>query len=174
MFYLSNLYLSQARPFINDVIISESQIYLGSTFRISVTAGNEGDNADMQIVSVSFPNFTSGTNNFVRIINSNFTQKPLLVKVGDQIGSNYQGLGKTISAKFPSIQFYSRPWKNDVFYNAQLEIRPLYTGKFVLLLKAVALPYIDSSSHYPHTGIRDNQQENVKVYYVNVVAVKDG
>jgi hypothetical protein len=128
----------------------------------------------MQIVSISFPNLTSGINNFVRIINSNYTQKPLLVKVGDQIGSNYQGLGKTISAKFPSIQFYNRPWKNDVFYNAELEIRPLYTGKFVLLLKAVALPYIDSSSHYPHTGITDNQHEFVNVYYVRVKPVKVG
>lgn len=168
--YLSHTSLSQAKPFVNEVVISRSEIYLGSPFQISVTASNNGGDADMQIVSISFPNLTGSQirDNAVQIINRNFTQEPFIIREGDDIGSSYQGLDRMIPAEFPSIQFYSRPWKAGMAYNAELEINPPSAGRFNILLKVVALPFIDSLSHYPHTGIKDYQREYVDTYYVNV------
>lgn len=167
-FYLSNSHRSQAKPFISDVVFPSTEAHLGEPFQVSVTAVNHGDNADIQLVSISFPNLTN-TKDAVRVMSTNFTQNPLLIQQGEDIGSSYRGLADTIPAKFPSIQFYSRPWKSGVFYGAQLEISPPSAGEFTILIKAVALPYIDSSSHYPHAGIMDFQHEYVTPYSVNVI-----
>lgn len=168
IFYFSLTSFSEAKPFVNEVAIPQSEIVLGKSFQISVTASNKGDDADMQIVSISFPNLTGSQARNIQVTNSNFTQKPLIINQGDDIGSNYQGLARTIPAEFPSIQFYSRPWKADMAYNVQLEINPPAAGRFNILLKVVALPYIDSSSHHPRSGIKDYQGEYVDRYYVNV------
>lgn len=168
-FYLSHSPKSQAKPFISDVVLPSSEVHLGEPFQASVTAVNHGDNADIQLVSISFPNLTNTKDAAVRVTSTNFTQNPLLIQHGDDIGSSYRGLADTIPAKYPSIQFYSRPWKSGMFYGAQLEISPPSAGKFTILIKAVALPHIDSSSHYPHSGIMDFQREFVTPYSVNVI-----
>jgi hypothetical protein len=167
-FYLSHLSESHAKPFISNVTFPISEVNLGKPFKVSVTAVNQGDNADLQLVSLSFPNLTS-TKGAVTILSSNFTQSPLLVQQGEEIGSSYRGLADTISAKFPSIQFYSRPWKSGMSYGAQLEVIPPSVGKFTILIKTVALPYINNSSHYPQSGLKDFQQEYVSDYSATVI-----
>jgi hypothetical protein len=168
-FYLSNSPKTQAKPFISDVVFPSSEVHLGKPFQASVTAVNHGDNADIQLVSISFPNLTNTKDAAVRVTSTNFTQEPILIQQGDDIGSSYRGLADTIPAKYPSIQFYSRPWKSGVFYGAQFEISPPSAGKFTILIKAVALPYIDTSSHYPYSGVMDFQREYVIPYSVNVI-----
>jgi hypothetical protein len=167
-FYLSHLSESQAKPFLSIVQLPISAVDFGSSFQISVTAANKGDSADLQLVSISFPNLTN-TGDAVTILSNNFTQSPLLVQQGEEIGSSYKGLGDVIQAEYPSIQFYSRPWKSGISYNAQVEINPSMAGKFTVLIKTVALPHINNSSHYPQSGIRDFQQEYVSPYSVNVI-----
>ena len=167
-FYLSHLSGSHAKPFISNVSFPISEVNLGKPFKVSVTAINQGDKADLQLVSISFPNLTS-TNGAVSILSNNFTQSPLLVQQGEEIGSSYHGLADKISAKFPSIQFYSRPWKSEMSYGAQLEVIPPAAGKFSMLIKTVALPHINNSSHYPQSGLKDFQQEYVSDYSTTVV-----
>jgi hypothetical protein len=167
-FYLSHLSESQAKPFLSIVRLPISAVDFGSPFKISVTAANQGDSADLQLVSISFPNLTN-TGDAVTILSNNFTQSPLLVQQGEEIGSSYKGLSDVIQAEYPSIQFYSRPWKSGISYNAQVEINPSMAGKFTVLIKTVALPHINNSSHYPQSGIRDFQQEYVSPYSVNVI-----
>jgi hypothetical protein len=169
IYYLGHTYLSHSKPFIKDVSISETEVSLGKPIQLSITGDNIGDQADIQIISVALPNLTTiKGNNIIRILNYNFTQKPLIVEKGDPIGSGYEGQSDTIAAQYPSIQFYSRPWKSGIVYGAQMEINPISKGKFTLLVKTVSLPNIDNTSHYPNTGIKDYQDEYVIAYHVNV------
>jgi len=38
----------------------------------------------------------------------------------------------------------------------------------MIFIKAVSLPYNNEFSRYPHTGIKDHQEEFVEAYYVDV------
>jgi hypothetical protein len=160
--------LSKPIPLISNVTLSESEINIGRQFEISVIGTNKGDPADIQIMSISFPNLTSIKNDNVKITDNNFTQTLLRIAQGDNIGSSYKGLAGTTVAKYPSMEFYSRPWNSDVAYHAQLQIRPPSIGIFVILVKMVALPHTADSSHYPQVGLKDYQQEFVESYQVKV------
>ena len=167
-------------PIITYVNTSTSTIKEGESFKISLVATNKGDNADVQTVSVSFPNSTSlisrasidnkGNNTLATILRENFTQNPLFIARGDQIGSNYSGGGQTTIATYPVIQFYSRPWESNHTYQSILEVKPPsnFTGKFMMFVKSVGLPHTISLSHYPYAGIQDSQHEFVDVYNVEV------
>jgi hypothetical protein len=166
---MSKPFVSKAVPVITNAIISASEVPLGKSFNIFVTSNNQGDTADIQIVSIAFPNLTSIDNgDIVTIKKYNFTQKPVFVVTGDEIGSRYSVLSETTTAKYPSIEFFSRPWKTDTIYQAQIEIKPPAAGRFTVFIKAISLPYNNEFSHYPHTGIKDHQGEFVEAYSVNV------
>jgi len=155
-------------PLISKANLSSSVIYLGNIFYFDIQAQNAGDNADMQIISIAFPNLTrSDTNVYIR--QSDLTQKPLFVKVGDKVGSDYTGLENVVYAKYPSIEAFSRPWHSKVAHSIKLEIKPSTMGKFVIFLKAVSLPHTNNLAHYPQKGIKDFQNEFVKVYAVKVL-----
>ena len=161
--------MSKAVPVITNVKMSASEVPLGKSFNIKVTSSNQGDTADIQIVSIAFPNLTSiSDSDIITIKNRNFNQKPQFVKTGEEIGSKYSGLSKATTAKYPSIEFYSRPWKTAAIYQAEIEIKPHAIGRFVIFIKAVSLPHNNEISHYPQTGIKDHQEEYVEVYSVNI------
>lgn len=181
-FYLATRQASQALPKIINVNVNTSSsslpdsgiLHLGESFVVTITSANLGDTADFQIASISFPNITSNihdniANKIVSILHHNFTQSPVFISIGDEIGSEYTGLTKTTTAKYPSIEFYNSPWAANTLYEAQLQIKPVYEGDFVVFVKAVALPHTTDLSHYPAVGIRDQQQEYVNVYHITVV-----
>jgi hypothetical protein len=181
-FFLSQSEISKPKPM--PVIISANTstpaIEQGESFRISIAATNKGDNADVQTVSVSFPNSTSlisrdsaenkGNNTIATILEQNFTQSTIFIAVGEQVGSNYSGGEQTTTATYPLVQFYSRPWQSNYTYQLLLEIEPPsnFAGRLMMFVKSVALPHTTESSHYPYVGVQDNQQEFVDVYYVDV------
>lgn len=178
--YLSTRQVSQALPKIINVNINTSSLsdmgnlHLGESFIVSITIANLGDTADFQIASVSFPNITSNvpdniTNRIVSILHHNFTQSPVFIQAGDEIGSEYTGPTKTIIARYPSIEFYNSPWATNTFYGAQLQVKPVSEGDFVVFVKVVALPHTTDLSHYPAIGIIDQQQEFVNAYHITVV-----
>jgi hypothetical protein len=172
IYLLPNLYMRAPKPKPVPVIIntnlSPTLIYFGNTVYFSVQAGNIGDNADIEIISIAFPNLT-GIDTNVQIQQSDFTQKPLFVKVGDKVGSSYTGLENIVYAKYPSIEAFSRPWHSKVIHNIKLEIKPPSPGKFLIFLKAVSLPNTSDLAHYPQTGIKDFQNEFVKVHELKVL-----
>lgn len=177
--YLSTRQVSQALPKIISVDLNASSssdggnLRLGESFIMTIASANLGDTADLQITSVSFPNITTvisddDVNKIVSILYHNFTQSPIFISAGDEIGSQYAGLSKTTIAKYPFIQFYNNPWTRNTSYEAQLRIRPVSEGDFVIFVKTVALPYTTNLSHYPTEGIQDHQQEFVNAYRVTV------
>lgn len=151
---------------ITDVSLSTPVISLGQTFVISVTGANRGEEADMQIVSAGFPNLTRAEN--IKVLEHNFAQTPILIDVGDHIGSEYSGNERRINALYPSVEASSRPWAGGITYNIDLQVRPEAEGKFVVFVKSIAFPHSWNGAHWPHEGISDYQKELVEVYHIQV------
>lgn len=156
-------------PVLINVNLSSSVGRLGKTFLLTIMAENQGDSADVQIVSISFPNLTQ-MDGLVQIKQSDFTQKPLFVRVGEKVGSGYVGQQNLVTAEYPSLEAFSRPWHAHVSHHIQLEVKPPLLGRFVLFVKMIALPHVNDFAHYPHGGsIKDYQNEFVKVYSITVM-----
>ena len=174
-FYIfPHLYISLPRlkpmPEIHDVSLSSPVVGIGQRFTLTLSDINIGDSADFQTISAGFPNLTT-TYGFVKIIHSDFIQKPILIKKDEMVGSSYQGTGNLISAKYPSIEAFSRPWHSQVTHHIEFEITPISIGRFVILLKSVAFPHLNQFAHFPLNGLRDYQSEFVKAY--SILVVKD-
>jgi hypothetical protein len=152
---------------VNDVNLSAPTITLGQAFIISVTGTNNGeDAADMQIISVGFPNLTSIDN--IKILKHNFTQTPMLITPGKLLSSQYSSTGESVLAQYASIEAFSRPWEAGKTYSADIEAIPKTEGKFVVFIKSVALPHTWEQAHYPQDGTLDQQKEFVGTYSVQV------
>jgi hypothetical protein len=151
---------------VTNVSLSAPDIALGQALTISVTATNNGEDADMQIVSVGFPNLT--TTNNIRILKHNFDQTPILIAPGELLSSQYSDTDSSVLAQYASIEVFSRPWEAGKTYSAQIEAIPNTEGKFVVFIKSVALPHSWEQAHYPQRGILDQQKEFVETYSVEV------
>jgi hypothetical protein len=152
---------------VNDVNLSAPTLTLGQALIISVTGTNNGeDAADMQLVSVGFPNLTSIDN--IKILKHNFTQTPMLITPGKLLSSQYSSTGESVLAQYASIEAFSRPWEAGKTYSADIEAIPKTEGKFVVFIKSVALPHTWEQAHYPQDGTLDQQKEFVGTYSVQV------
>ena len=152
---------------VTDVSLSAPTVALGQALTISVTGINNGeDPADMQIVSVGFPNLTSVDN--IKMLKHNFTQTPMLITPGKLLGSQYSTTEASVSAQYASIEAFSRPWEAGKTYSADIEVIPKTEGKFVVYIKSVALPHTWEQAHYPPDGTLDQQKEFVETYSVQV------
>lgn len=153
------------KPVVTLVEFSASQITLGQALTVTVAATNAGDRADLQLVSIGFPNITSATD--IKVIRSDYRQI-LQVNAGDEVGSGYVGLEQSVIAPYASVEALSRPWESGSNYSISLEVQPKAQGNFVVLVKSVALPHTWNGAHYPTEGTADYQREFVHEYYVNV------
>jgi hypothetical protein len=122
----------------------------------------------MQIISIAFPNLTH-SDGLAWIKQSDFNQKPIFIKTRDKVGSDYIGLGHLVYARYPSIEYFSRPWHSNIIHHIRLEVKPDLVGRFVVFLKTIAFPHRNDIAHYPRTGIKDYQNEFVKAYSIKVV-----
>lgn len=156
------------QPVITTAKLSASKVVVGESFDLTIIATNNGDTADMQLVSLSFPNITS-IDSIVKILKYNFTQKPVFIKMGDKVGSEYVGVNKVINAYYPAIEANSRPWYNGDYYQISVEVKPNNVGRFVIFVKTIALPHTNELGHYPRFGIKDYQGEFVVLSSVEVV-----
>jgi hypothetical protein len=89
------------------------------------------------------------------------------VDIGDAVGSGYSGT-ETVSAQYPSIEAFSRPWDEGTQYALALRVRPQAEGDFVVFVKSVAFPHTWDGAHYPGDGLVDYQQEFVESYSIQV------
>ena len=167
IFFLSSSEV-KSQPSISAAKLSTSEVVVGESFDLTITAMNNGDTADMQVVSLSFPNITS-INNIVKISKYNFTQKPVFIEIGDEVGSEYVGLDKVINAYYPGIEANSRPWYTGDYYQISIEVKPSSVGRFVIFVKTISLPHTSELDHYPKLGPKDYQGEFVAVYSVQVL-----
>jgi hypothetical protein len=151
-------------PVVTDVNMPASVI-LGTSFTITVTGVNNGEEADVQIVSVGFPNLTSTTN--VKVLNHNFRQMPIVVGKGGKVGSEYVGTAKTVDAQYIIVEAMSRPWPSGNSYSLSLQVIPETEGPFVVLIKSIGFPSWNGA-HWPQDGLVDPQKEFVKGYHIEV------
>jgi hypothetical protein len=151
---------------VTDVSLSAPDIALGQTLTISVTGTNNGEDADMQIVSVGFPNLTATDN--INILKHDFNQMPILIAPGELLSSEYSDTDSSVSAQYASIEAFSRPWEAGKTYTADIEVTPKMEGRFVVFVKSVALPHTWDQAHYPQDGTLDQQKEFVEIYSVQV------
>lgn len=151
---------------VTGVSLSAPSIDLGETFVVSVTGTNSGEEADMQIVSVGFPNSTS--TDYIEVLRHDFAQTPQLISAGRPVGSEYAGLEKPVAAQYVSVEAYSRPWQAGGTYSIDVQVRPEEEGRFAIFVKSVAFPHSWDGAHWPQEGIADYQKELVQVYYVQV------
>lgn len=167
LYFLSSSEI-KPQPVITAAKLSASKVVVGESFDLTIIATNNGDTADMQLVSLSFPNITS-IDSIVKILKYNFTQKPVFIKMGDKVGSEYVGVNKVINAYYPAIEANSRPWYNGDYYQISVEVKPTNVGRFVIFVKTIALPHTNELGHYPRFGIKDYQGEFVVLSSVEVV-----
>ncbi len=151
---------------VTDVSLSAPDIALGQALTISITGSNNGEDADMQIVSVGFPNLTTTDN--IKIVKHDFDQTPILIAPGELLSSEYSDTDSSVLAQYTSIEAFSRPWEAGKTYTADIEVIPKTEGKFVVFIKSVALPHTWEQAHYPQDGILDQQKEFVETYSVQV------
>jgi hypothetical protein len=151
---------------VTDVSLSAPDIALGQTLTISVTGTNNGEDADMQIVSVGFPNLTTTDN--INILKHDFNQMPILIAPGELLSSEYSDTDSSVLTQYASIEAFSRPWEAGKTYTADIEVAPKTEGRFVVFVKSVALPHTWDQAHYPQDGTLDQQREFVETYSVQV------
>ena len=148
-------------------ILSETNISLGDSFNLDIVSVNNGDYADIHIVSVAFPDL-SRIDDVAKITTYDFTLSPSYIYVDEEIGSNYSGGVETTLAQYPSIEAMSRPLKPDVQTHFDLLITPQELGVFNIYVKSIGIPHTSDLSHYPYSGFLDHQNEYVSVYSVSV------
>lgn len=161
----SNAEVKVPKPRI-EVTLSSDGITLGQSFDVTIKSYNEGDTADMQLVSVAFPH--SQNLDMVTINSYDFMQSPQLIAIGDEIGSEYTAGAKTVASEYPSIEAYSRPFHQGDTFQMTLKITPKEAGQFQFFTKTVAMPHASEESHYPDSGTLDHQNEFVQIHTVEV------
>lgn len=163
--YLSNEQLVPQPYF--EVILSDSEISLGDSFRLSIVSENRGDYGDIHILSTAFPTL-SEIEGVVEIVTYDFTQSSLIIAPGDEIGAKYSGGLESTIAKYPSIEAMNRPALPGAKNHLDLIITPKIPGIFTIYVKSVDIPHTTNQSHYPFSGILDHQDEYVLDFSVNV------
>ncbi|CAE6492363.1 hypothetical protein [Candidatus Nitrosotenuis uzonensis] len=161
-----NMHTSIPEPRI-DVALSHSTVTLGQSFEISTVSYNDGDDADLQLVSVAFPQ--SKDLDGIKIISYDFLQSPHLIEIGKEIGSQYAGGAKTVKSQYPSIEAYSRPSKKGDTFTMTIQVTPKEIGTFHIYTKSVAMPHTSEFAHFPSHGIIDHQGEFVQQHTVEVI-----
>ena len=150
-----------------QAVLSDSEIILNDSFRLDITSVNNGDYADIHIVSVAFPELIE-IDDVVKIATYDFTLSPSYISVGEEIGSKYSGGVETTISQYPSIEAMSRPLKSDVETHFDIVVTPKKYGIFNIYVKSIGIPHTSDVSHYPYSGILDHQNEHVLVYSVTV------
>lgn len=150
-----------------EVELSDSEITLGESFQFKINSKNVGDYGDIYIISAAFPTLEN-LDDKVRITHYDLSHSPLMIEIGDELGSNYTGGIETINAEYPSIEAMNRPVVSDSEFNMELLITPDKAEPFIIYVKNIAIPHTSEDSHYPKEGILDHQHEFVQKYTVEV------
>lgn len=149
---------------VTNISVLASKVELGQALAVSVTGINRGEVADMQIVSIGFPNLTTTAN--IKVLAHDFAQTPIFISPEDDVSSEYGE--RSVDAQYPSVEAYSRPWVGGGVYSINLQVTPEAEDRFVIYVKSIAFPHSWDGAHWPQDGIVDYQKEFVEVHYVQV------
>ena len=153
-------------PEFTSVLISKLHPRAGEPVEISVSATNNGDEADVQTVSVSFPNITRAED--ITVVSQDFLQKPIMISAGSRVGASYEAQSQTVVARYAAIEAQSWPWETHKSFTINLRVAPHIPGHFLILIKSVALPHNGNSAHFPRSGVIDQQNEFAQPYWIEV------
>ena len=172
LFIFPEYYLSKeilvSQPYF-EAVVSKSEISVGDSFDLMITSENKGDYGDIHILSVGFPNLTEINNDVIQITTYDFTQSLTYLSSGDMVSTGYStGVNSTLS-QYPSIEAINRPVFSNTQNHLAMSITPESSGPFLLYVKTINIPHIDMRSHYPQSGVLDQQDEYVSVFSVNVI-----
>lgn len=143
------------------------QVKLGESFQMTLASNNLGADADLQSITVEFPQNQNLDN--IKVVSYDFLQSPKLFLPGKQIGSSYNGNKSPVEAKYPFLEAYNRPSRTNHSSSMTLQITPAEAGVFTIYTKTVAMPHISDESHYPKQGTLDQQNEFAQEYRVEVI-----
>jgi len=160
----SNTEVGIPKPILKTML--PQQVKIGQPFELTIISNNLGADADLQTVTVEFPQIQNLDN--IHIVSYDFLQSPKIFLNGKQIGTSYNGNKNLIEAKYPFLEAYNRPSRTNHSSSMTLKITPTETGVFTIYTKTVAMPHISDESHYPRQGILDQQNEFVQEYKVMV------
>lgn len=148
-------------------VASPQQVKLGDSFQFVISTNNLGADADLQSVTVEFPQNQNLDN--IKITSYDFLQSPKLFLQGQEIGSGYYGNQNLVKSQYPFIEAYNRPSKAGHSSSMTLEITPTEVGVFTIYIKTVAMPHVSEKSHFPQQGPIDHQNEFVQEHKIMVV-----
>ena len=155
-------------PLIVSAIPSASEITLGEWVTITVEATNDGGTADWQGITISFPD-NPPTSNIEVVSDTGFDLGSNVYGPGDSVGYGY-GAG-TRALTYPLAEASANSWGGGVSKSFSVRVKPESAGTFTFYVKTVASVNEDYSYHDPSSGTKDQQDEYVKVYTVNVEQV---
>ena len=149
------------------VEVSEVEISLGESFEVDISSENTGDLTDVLLTSIAFPHLEK-IDERIKIVNYDFTQSPVNIEAGVEIGAEYLATQESVIAQYASIEAYSRNAQSGDLYHMTLVITPEQVGEFVFYTKSITLPHMSELSHFPRDGQLDHSREYVEVYSVKV------
>jgi len=152
-------------PRIARVLIDKGAVELGGWVIVTVNATNYGYRADEMYISVSLPENPPLEN--IEIIGSDL-QSTYKLGPGDKVWGDY---GKTypITLQYPLVEGYKWGWEKDETRYLKFKFKPHKTGIFQIYVKTTA----QTGGQWrcdPTSGTKDQQNEYVYVYQVQVVA----
>jgi len=142
-----------------------SEIEIGSWAEIYVKVKNEGEVSYWQTVHISFPDITDTSN--IKIVDTDI-DGARIYKPGEEVWCNY-GEGKCI-LKYPMVEGAPGCWQNGEIHYLKVKVKPERSGEFKFYVKSVAgrVPDGECVAWDPTSGTKDQQNEYVYVYTINV------
>ena len=140
-----------------------SEITIGEWATIKVRATNEGEEANWQTISISFPQNPKK----VKIVSSDLDSSEVFWP-GEEIWCGYGSY--KCKLKYPVAEGSSGNWQYGEEEYLEVKVKPESTGSFKFYVKSVAGRQPDGKCYSwdPKSGTKDQQDEYVKVYTINV------
>ncbi len=156
----------QPLPTISSVDYPRSTGF-GEPATIDVTATNDGGTAQWQTISVSFPADQPVSD--VKILGGDLCSSCYKVyPAGETIKSTYSTSDVTLKTYL--VEGFSTDWVKDETHHLKLSVTPTETGLFTFYVKSVAAVTDWVSNWTPKTGLRDQENEYVFPYTINVTS----
>ncbi|MBI2938203.1 MAG: hypothetical protein HYY22_08355 [Thaumarchaeota archaeon] len=156
----------QPLPTISSVDYPRSTGF-GEPATIDVTATNDGGTAQWQTISVSFPADQPVSD--VKIVGGDLCSSCYKVyPAGETIKSTYSTSDVTLKTYL--VEGFSTDWVKDETHHLKLSVTPTETGLFTFYVKSVAAVTDWVSNWTPKTGLRDQENEYVFPYTINVTS----
>jgi hypothetical protein len=145
-------------------------VTIGSTIDIIIQGENLGGQSDEAYLHVSFPDNPSE----VEIVSSSASHSKIYWP-GDALWAGYGGY--KITATYPHVEAWEAPWPSGVSRDLRVRVTPETIGTLTFYVKMTAgvtgFWYADPNVDGSESSLKDEQDEYVFSYTINIEAVPD-